>query len=225
MFLTCFPCVRVAVLRARLHLAGKPNTVRRSSSCVERCSMPVGMIAAAAPDKIAYVMADTGSGGHVRRTRSDVEPRCTTVPQVGPQCRRSHCTDARESSALPANLLGGAACRLVLHRDQLATAAARGRVHRQQLRGACIHHVERVSRGCTRAERPNSEGRKVLHDRRGDSRLRVMGSRDCVDAEGADRRPDRRAVDVVLLRNHRISEGHQAGRCRVSRSEKPTRCR
>src|SRR5262245_6663702 len=44
-----------------LHDIFKPNTVRRSSSqpCEAR-TMPAGVIAAVQPDKIAYVMADSG---------------------------------------------------------------------------------------------------------------------------------------------------------------------
>ena len=36
----------------------------------------------------------------------------------------------------------------------------------------------------------------------------------------ADRRSDRRSVDAVLIGNDRVSEGHQASRCRASRSAK-----
>ncbi len=67
---------------------------------------------------------------------------------------------------------------------------------------------------------PNSERRTLLHDRRGHSRLRVLGDDHRADADATDRRSDRRSVDAVLVRHDRLSEGHQTAVVRSSRSVK-----
>ena len=102
-------------------------------------------------------------GDHLSRARRAVEPGRASVSLARPEGRRSHRVPDGEPAGVHGDLLGGAAQRALLHRDQPLSDPGRDRLHRQGLRRARRHHLAEMRRPDQGAGHGRSRCAAVLH--------------------------------------------------------------
>ena len=151
-------------------------------------------------------------GDHLSRARRALEPGRASVSLARPEGRRPHRVPDGKPAGVHGDLLGGAAQRALLHRDQpLSDRRTRSPTSSRIAAPSvvittpkCAEQVKGLIKGAARRA-------AVLHGRRARARLPLLGQGSRRAADHADRGRGRRLRHAVFVGHHRPAQGHQEG--------------